>query len=706
MDNQRRFGAFLAAWVGAVFVVFLFLGNWTIFNAASWAHYIPPIWMIRGSALVAHSRHLSQLALFWIITAGIGRVLLTKVFRLTALNSAEVLAFSFVLGCGIVSYVVFAMGALKALTPVVMVAFTGIAVLVSVLLNRDLVFHRKQQEGRNPYSVLTRGAGMAVTLFTVWILILNCFYALAPEVFYDALVYHLALPQLYRLSHGLIATPENCFSGIPFFQQMLYTWALFLGDEVLARLIHWSYAIALASGFFGLCLRFERPALGWLLCCAFLSTPLFGLNLSDAGVDAALTTMVFAATYALSLYFKGEEQCLSLLLLSALLAGFALSIKYTIWPFLPVILISLGILRAGPRRMAIYATISLGCLAPWVLKNVVYYGNPIYPYLHDVFQPASANPVDWRGFQLNGWGLQWNLILHSAKSFLEVILHPFYMTFRGISEADFVGPLFLALLPTVFLREVPAKRIWLLVCAGLWLCWWPVSAMPRFFMPGLSLLAAWGCLVMPVSSNRFMKWVPGIAFSLMILCNSISFAELSYRKGSWAFSIFGEPRNDYLRRPHVTYPTPDYSAVDWINSEAEVGSRVWVIGDPRAAYLERPFLASPIWNLDPLYIWLTKSERAEDLKAIVDREKIRYLLVNMAEAIRRPKNIHTTPASLEVLQAFFQRYTVRRFQEHTEDGSRWNEVYEVLPANSNPADQRYPLVEWLRYQMNPSNAER
>ena len=52
--------------------------------------------------------------------------------------------------------------------------------------------------------------------------------AAAPPLKFDALVYHLALPQTYLEAGRFIAVPDNVFWGMPQLGEMLYTWVLAL----------------------------------------------------------------------------------------------------------------------------------------------------------------------------------------------------------------------------------------------------------------------------------------------------------------------------------------------------------------------------------------------------------------------------------------------------------------------------------------------
>ena len=67
-----------------------------------------------------------------------------------------------------------------------------------------------------------------------------------PEIFYDALVYHLALPDLYWMRGGITPTPENLYSGLPLQASMLYALALPLGGDGLAHFVGWAFGVGSA----------------------------------------------------------------------------------------------------------------------------------------------------------------------------------------------------------------------------------------------------------------------------------------------------------------------------------------------------------------------------------------------------------------------------------------------------------------------------
>ena len=85
-----------------------------------------------------------------------------------------------------------------------------------------LSMRRALSEPREKPDALGSCAGALIVL--IWLYSLR--YALIPETFYDALVYHLALPAQYILHGGIYPTPSNSYSGIPALPQMVSGLAL------------------------------------------------------------------------------------------------------------------------------------------------------------------------------------------------------------------------------------------------------------------------------------------------------------------------------------------------------------------------------------------------------------------------------------------------------------------------------------------------
>ncbi|MCX5787251.1 MAG: hypothetical protein NTX64_01900, partial [Elusimicrobia bacterium] len=269
-------------------------------------------------------------------------------------------------------------------------------------------------------------------------LLLDLFYALAPEIFFDALVYHLALPQAYRLHGGLFATANNMFSGFPMLMEGAYAFMLFFSDEISAKLLHWACCLGASSALIGIGLRSRRPLAGWAACVAFLATPVMIYNVVKTAVDVGSAFFALLAVQALALHLarKPEEaDKASLLTLSAILCGAAMGVKYTNWVLLPVTTLALLSVGESKRNVGRYGAIAAALIAPFVLKNIVFYRDPIYPFFHEIFARGAEFVAPWRSLSTDaGGGRDWRAILGHGDALLRTLLHPWFITVDGGGE--------------------------------------------------------------------------------------------------------------------------------------------------------------------------------------------------------------------------------------------------------------------------------
>jgi hypothetical protein len=275
---------------------------------------------------------------------------------------------------------------------------------------------------------------------------------------------------------------------------------------------------------------------------------------------------------------------------------------------------------------------------------------------------------------------------------------------EGSSDADAVGPLFLMGLPAVLAARSGARsgRVWIWALAGLWLAWWPLTAMPRFFLPGLALAAAWiVCSIgeVPSPAARRLVWIGAAGLALH---NLSSTAIIGRQLGAWDCVLGKESREDYLSLPHGTYPMPYYRSARWIARETPLDARVLIVGDGRSYGVERICRASSILDTDLFTAWLKASVSEEDLDQKLKEEGIRYLLVNVGETMRGTGGAilrnagGLTPEDISRMGRFFQFFTRETFRDVETDPKRyrWSQVYEVLDRRLDAEGPPAPLAMW------------
>ena len=687
-------------WGGAVALTYLKKGEGPLYSPALCARLFPPFWEMSFSAFVVHVRHLLQLALAVIVLAGLGRGLLRNAFRISALNGMETFSFSYALGIGVLGLGAFGLGVVHLWNTASLWALTMGLAVAAAISNRDLLRKGREAPGSETRALFAGAASKIIAVLVVLLFGVFGFYALAPEISYDSLVYHLALPSLYEMEGGLVPTPTNLYSGIPMHTELVYGWAITLSDSVLAKLLHWSLGIGLAVGFLGAGARLRKPLAGWLACAVFFSTPLVGINLWKTSIDVASSYMVFLSLYALLVHLGEATDSSSrkgLWVASACFTGLAMAMKYTNWPLLIVLLVIFAVMRLGWRSMALYAGVALACVLPWVARNWAFYGNPLFPYFHELWRPDAQYPVDWHGLQADASGRNWASILAAGpRAWLEVLLHPWLISMKGGSDADFVGALYLMFLPGLFLLrgQTRESRVATWVLLGLWLSWWPLTAMPRFFIPGLAVFA-FLIGVMALGDARLVPWTVSVIAALT-LDNFFWGLAAAEKSGARPYLLGRISEEDYLTRSHYTYPTPYFASARWINRNAPPEARVLVIGDARGYYLERPFRSSSVLDTDLFTDWVKKAPTAEALRDRVEQEGITHLLVNLGEVMRLKKNPGLAPEEIDRMDDFFRKYTRERFVDdhRARDDFRLSLVYEVAPAA--PPGPPAPLAAWYR----------
>jgi 4-amino-4-deoxy-L-arabinose transferase-like glycosyltransferase len=291
--------------------------------------------------------------------------------------------------------------------------------------------------------------------------------ALLPPGKWDVLTYHLAGPQQY-VEHGrFYAVRHNHFLGFPQLIETLYAGQLVLTGRLTGSApLHWVigvFTLMLAGGYAA---RRAGEAAGWMAAAVLLAATSIWLEMTFAYTDlmpVGLAVMALALTEQWDAVRHGESALspappasfrtgLGYLVLIGVVVGLGMSTKYTaLWmgAAFGVLVVWLG-QRDGWRASlafgAIYSVVAILTLAPWLIRNTIWYHSPLYPL---VFQAADMDAIrqDWYSQPESG------LIYGSSAWQIPVL--PLTATFLGFEGSGIfgtdVGPLFLILVPLVVL---------------------------------------------------------------------------------------------------------------------------------------------------------------------------------------------------------------------------------------------------------------
>ncbi|MFA6317555.1 MAG: hypothetical protein WC943_09060, partial [Elusimicrobiota bacterium] len=211
----------------------------------------------------------------WVLLAAWGAGwLAARPLKMAWRDPFEASALRLGLGLGVLVYAILGLGLAGLLHPgVVKAALAGLA-LVGVL--------RRGLDGIVPAVTALSPAGE--DLGRTWRAVFACLltaagialvpFVLAPEVFWDAMNYHMGLPHLYLLEGAMVPTPTNIYSGNVLAVQMLFTAGLAVEGPIAAKLVNAGVGLACCLFFASWARRWRLPGAGLLASALFYLCPL------------------------------------------------------------------------------------------------------------------------------------------------------------------------------------------------------------------------------------------------------------------------------------------------------------------------------------------------------------------------------------------------------------------------------------------------
>jgi hypothetical protein len=304
------------------------------------------------------------------------------------------------------------------------------------------------------------------------------FQVLSPDnVNYDAQWYHLRAAERHAMAGKFVRTPEgDQLLSLPQLSSWLYTWAFLHNATIdqnvrLALMMELSVylgTVALIPAFVRRLIptasRGETAAAGVTL---FLFPSIF---IYDTGIMGGSDHIVaFWALSAMVCWFDARQSrsFASWVFFGLHATGFLAkySSLYLLTGLIPVVLVDV-FWRAQKRDagrtfrlLAATASVALALTAPYWLRNIVWYHNPVYPLAHSVFPstPWNSDAQAWlANYQDSVWGNNgsWqSRFLETVKAFYNYQTKPYTWDDFVAGQAVFGFSYFASLCVLVFLRE-------------------------------------------------------------------------------------------------------------------------------------------------------------------------------------------------------------------------------------------------------------
>ena len=659
------------------------------------------------------------------------------------------------LGVGLLCLLEFTLGVCGALQRAWWIVVFGGAVLLSLAANA-LTVRRLIVSGAS-FHFPGIGRGHWLWLAVVPFAALALIVATAPPGVlwpaegngYDVLEYHLAVPKQYYEAGRIFFLANNAYSNFPFNAEMLYLLAMVLrGGPIegimLAQMFNAAMAFLFVAAIWAAARPFGSPAAlvaavaagtcGWLVYLSGVAYVENAMLLFTALAFAAWVRWAFfvpclpegragGATGAAS-PAHGESWAL----LAGLFVGLACGCKYTAGPLVAVPL-GLGLAAAGGRRsvsnrvgpfspdrvdlappasrrerggllrsLALYVLGIVVSFAPWLLKNAVFCGNPVFP---QATAALGYRPGIWNPECEHRWARG-----HLPAPELRSPAGRLRATWQAVVAEPLVGPAIWLL--AVWGFGVHAKRAWplgaiILVQIILWVALTHLAG--RFavpVIPPLVLLAATVAGGKPSTTGsprrsqpawqdarppgRAAGCIPPLVYAVVLLgagANLYHVGGLYYDRTRFR-TVDG--RVEKIAWPgQVQWFTegqwPGTAHLGFINRELPANAKVRLVADARSLYVLRACDYCVVFNPDPLAAAVRESGDAAGVLDRLRRSGWTHLYVDWLEMRRLRATYGFPPEIREELFVRLEKVGLRRIKDFALDDRErpYGTIYEVCP---------------------------
>ncbi len=507
----------------------------------------------------------------------------------------EEMVFSFALGAGSIALLTLGIGLLGGLRRwlfyILIFGLLGVLILdVKDIIISGIRWARSKKTWMRPFDI-------ALIAIMVLNLLFSFFCALAPRVDWDSLAHHLLVPKLYIQSGNIFdmfTIPRGPFitqSNYPSNMEMLFMVGMLLKSDVLATLIAWSVSIFLAMSVYSLSRQFLSPRTSLIAAVILYCSPMIIFHATYTTVDTGVALFALMALYAAIKWSHSGD--IRFLIFSGVYAGFCAGTKYTGIPVVLVLAVLVFLMIVIERRKPIAGIkyslllvgIALAVAAPWYIKNYVYVGNPVYPFMAKVFGSRNipgvfsghAVSTPWQG--MDDYGNWYSLLISYIRFPWDLtMMNPPFM------KMDTIGPLYILFIPClIFIRNIPRKVKYILFygLVGLSIIF-ALAQRPRYmlqFIPPLAIVASYSLFRISQRDQLIKRVAFSILIAAALLNMSLDLILIGY-KGRVVLGI--ESRQEHLFRR-----VSNHEAISFVNENLPASSRL-LSTDPRLYYCEVP----------------------------------------------------------------------------------------------------------------------
>jgi Dolichyl-phosphate-mannose-protein mannosyltransferase len=479
--------------------------------------------------------------------------------------------------------------------------------------------------GRKPMSRSAVASWFGFLLIVGPFLILMALAAMLPSYDYDAIEYHLQGPKEYYLAGRITFLEHNVYTSMPFDVEMLHLlgmvvvrdwwWGALVGQLVVA-----CFAPATAAMIWLVARRWASARAAWCAAVVYLTTPWIYRMGAIPYVEGPLCFFHAALVWAALRAWAAEQSLRARLWgVIGLLAGGGMACKYpalvsAVAPFGLVAL--LASLRERSWRIPVAFGLGVAvAIGPWLVKNAIDTGNPVYPLAYRVFGGRY-----WDEAREEKWHAAHGPRPISGTAFVDNVIDV-------AGRSDWQSPLYAALAPLALARPGSrrlAQALWGYLIY-LFLTWWLLThRLDRFWLPlepVAAILAGLGA-----DWVRSRAWTALLA-SIMAVAIATNFIYITTNlagSNEWTSDLL----DLRIRVPKSLNPS-----LARLEAELPRGAKVLLVGQAAVFHFRRPFVYNTVFNREIIES-LARDRSADQVQRDLSAMGIDYVYVDWGEIAR------------------------------------------------------------------------
>ncbi len=438
--------------------------------------------------------------------------------------------------------------------------------------------------------------------------------AFTPPVARDVLIHHLAIPKLWIIHGGFYETPWAEYSYYPMNLSLLYLIPLYFGNDIIPNFIHLGFGVGTGALLYGYLNKRCGKLAGLLGALLFISLPIILRTTTTAYVDVGLVFLVTLSALAFIYWRDAEYKGNGWLLISAAAMGMALGTKYSAlpaWFFLTLTVSFIYSRDKGKQWKAlqhglIFFLVSLAVFSPWMIKNALLTGNPLFPLYKSFFSNGGESLQSSASLVSGdvGWGVFKMRQMLYGDSFWETLLIPLRFFLQGQDNTPryfdgVLNPVLPFLVPFAFMngKFKTDKRFFLAFAVFfILLAFFTDKHRIRYILPVIPLVIILAVIGFDNIFKSIMQlkqkpalivcWIAFILALLGVVGFNAVYAKNYFTKiAPIDFMLGKEPRDRFISRHDGSYP-----AVQYINRHTPADAKIRLIFlAGRGYYLNRNY---------------------------------------------------------------------------------------------------------------------